>query len=615
MLILALAAWGFTPLISLSARAQEELWWFIEASRDQISYVDDQMREFGTSVRAELFKGIKDARWHIEIALNRIEDELSEGVQTPALEVGVLRTIDEALSDVDGIDFAAAEEAKGYVEEALDHLRTLVDDAESEGLIQSESAAQLIEITDRIRDGMEETNALLAGVQALIGEIRGSLSDAKGEIEAAIAAGNAREIKDHVRAAKWKLLEAYRGLKRVLGAEEVILGSIKGERMALSELTGPLLANLSTLRLGEDPLLDIREEIVYEFEDIKSDLREFQGEVQGALGHTLWGAKWAAQGGLADIDGDGDLEPQCPRGDLNGDGETETCMKEALDIADDLDLGGIEYVKADMEKIIAELIALINEAEDDGLISTAQADPLRERLEILLAYLVKGGEKLTTVELLVDEAMGYLDDAVLTFIHCTYDETGGSCGDDRDGSEDRRVRTIKKGLGEAERSLRKAIKAELRILEDLKYMHANLALFLIQFLREFPTSPGRMPTGSEMELVPEQLALEKLTIAPNPVDKVVRFTAVGQGIASIKVEIFDLAGKQVYASGFAAGGTLKWHLVTSQGELLANGVYLYIITVRSPDGRVLRSRVGKLAVLRRTGPPVPSRRDDLPLRG
>jgi hypothetical protein len=73
----------------------------------------------------------------------------------------------------------------------------------------------------------------------------------------------------------------------------------------------------------------------------------------------------------------------------------------------------------------------------------------------------------------------------------------------------------------------------------------------------------------------------------------VRLEAVGEGIASLGVELFDLSGRR---------------LLTQQGEGreltvavdgLANGVYLYVVRVRGFDGREYASAVRKLVIMRR----------------
>lgn len=80
---------------------------------------------------------------------------------------------------------------------------------------------------------------------------------------------------------------------------------------------------------------------------------------------------------------------------------------------------------------------------------------------------------------------------------------------------------------------------------------------------------------------------------------VVHFAVEGQRIAEIKVGIYSLKGKWIYDSGFVAGNRLTWHLESGRGEaLVANGVYLYTLTVRDFNGEVVRSRVRKLVVLR-----------------
>lgn len=96
-----------------------------------------------------------------------------------------------------------------------------------------------------------------------------------------------------------------------------------------------------------------------------------------------------------------------------------------------------------------------------------------------------------------------------------------------------------------------------------------------------------------------ELTLNAIRALPNPVkgSNPVAFSAEGSGIAEIQIGIYDLAGREVFNSGWVGNG-FEWHLLNSHGEVVANGIYLYVITVRSPDGATLRSAVKKLVVLR-----------------
>lgn len=68
------------------------------------------------------------------------------------------------------------------------------------------------------------------------------------------------------------------------------------------------------------------------------------------------------------------------------------------------------------------------------------------------------------------------------------------------------------------------------------------------------------------------------------------------------LQIFDLRGKRVYAGDLGSGHELFWDpsIAIAEGNIrpLANGIYLYIVTGRSLDGRPIRSAIQKLLVLR-----------------
>ncbi len=76
------------------------------------------------------------------------------------------------------------------------------------------------------------------------------------------------------------------------------------------------------------------------------------------------------------------------------------------------------------------------------------------------------------------------------------------------------------------------------------------------------------------------------------------FIAEGQGIESVKLEVFSLAGKRVFDSGFVTGNALAWHLQTNNNEAVANGVYLYVVTIRNINDKIVRSELKKLVVIR-----------------
>lgn len=63
------------------------------------------------------------------------------------------------------------------------------------------------------------------------------------------------------------------------------------------------------------------------------------------------------------------------------------------------------------------------------------------------------------------------------------------------------------------------------------------------------------------------------------------------------LQIFSLSGDPIFTQQ-TAGTRLTWNWRAQRGETVANGVYLYTVTVRGADGQVLRSEVKKLVILR-----------------
>ena len=60
-----------------------------------------------------------------------------------------------------------------------------------------------------------------------------------------------------------------------------------------------------------------------------------------------------------------------------------------------------------------------------------------------------------------------------------------------------------------------------------------------------------------------------------------------------RVEVFSLSGRRVFQSGWTTGRRLSWDLST-----IANGVYLYVVTVQGADGQTATSKISKLVVLK-----------------
>lgn len=76
-----------------------------------------------------------------------------------------------------------------------------------------------------------------------------------------------------------------------------------------------------------------------------------------------------------------------------------------------------------------------------------------------------------------------------------------------------------------------------------------------------------------------------------------KLEVLGQGVAHTTIAGFDLAGRRRFTAE-SAGNALSWAMLDGQGHPLANGVYLFVVTVRGFSGEVWRSEVRKLVWLR-----------------
>jgi len=71
----------------------------------------------------------------------------------------------------------------------------------------------------------------------------------------------------------------------------------------------------------------------------------------------------------------------------------------------------------------------------------------------------------------------------------------------------------------------------------------------------------------------------------------------GSNVAGVGLTVYDLNGQTVFRQE-TAGTTLSWNYLGSDGRPVANGVYLYVVSVKDANGNVLTSEVKKLVVVR-----------------
>jgi hypothetical protein len=109
----------------------------------------------------------------------------------------------------------------------------------------------------------------------------------------------------------------------------------------------------------------------------------------------------------------------------------------------------------------------------------------------------------------------------------------------------------------------------------------------------------RAAVESDQAAATPEFLVESVGNAPNPIRDVntTTFSVKGVGIEEICVNIYDQSGLLVFTSGWQPND-YDWHVESSDGETLANGVYLYTVVVRGVTGEVVLTEVRKLAVYR-----------------
>lgn len=113
-----------------------------------------------------------------------------------------------------------------------------------------------------------------------------------------------------------------------------------------------------------------------------------------------------------------------------------------------------------------------------------------------------------------------------------------------------------------------------------------------------PSFKQEMDKEMLWNMVVDKADSTRISCAPNPVTsgRHVKFMALGGDVDSIRVKIFTLSGQLVLDTGWLEGETFQWGLYDMRGEVVPNGIYLYIVFVRGDELNV--GSIGKLLVLR-----------------
>jgi len=102
--------------------------------------------------------------------------------------------------------------------------------------------------------------------------------------------------------------------------------------------------------------------------------------------------------------------------------------------------------------------------------------------------------------------------------------------------------------------------------------------------------------AGQLELSPTPLTLHAVYLHPLSAKRWALETR-GQGIAHLRVQVFDTAGRLVMDEQ-TQGQQLQFNSVDRNGQRLANGVYFYLVTVYDADDTPLRGKLQKWVMLR-----------------
>lgn len=124
-----------------------------------------------------------------------------------------------------------------------------------------------------------------------------------------------------------------------------------------------------------------------------------------------------------------------------------------------------------------------------------------------------------------------------------------------------------------------------------------IARMALAFGFDGATGAAAAPGSASAALLP--LQVRSLRVLPIKSARTPSFAlrVEGQGVRAVALTLFDLSGRERLTVR-GRGGALTFSPQDAHGRSLANGVYLYVVRVEGYDGRVWRSGVKKLVVLR-----------------
>jgi hypothetical protein len=101
----------------------------------------------------------------------------------------------------------------------------------------------------------------------------------------------------------------------------------------------------------------------------------------------------------------------------------------------------------------------------------------------------------------------------------------------------------------------------------------------------------------------EKITLEEVINYPNPFHSTTRIIySLNQSGADVRIDIYTVGGRLIKTIDYAPGdlnyNEVEWDGVDGDGDLVANGLYLYVVEARGEDGTKATSNVGRMVVAR-----------------
>lgn len=114
-----------------------------------------------------------------------------------------------------------------------------------------------------------------------------------------------------------------------------------------------------------------------------------------------------------------------------------------------------------------------------------------------------------------------------------------------------------------------------------------------------PTEAGKLQCDVVIESDDPENPLITVTVTADVTDRRGRLRRLEPQIVTLRrFQVFDLGGRKLYDTGPVSEAVFRWNARTKSGTPVANGMYFYLVSTLSQEGKLLSAQISKLVILR-----------------